>query len=213
MIKVAILITVPSGNDGGGGCLEECQKQMDAVASEGRYSFSIFLNYVGPDGYQAMWSKAAKEGTEMFLWMDQDLILSEGALASFLENSEFLRHKAVIAGSVAAPDRTLLFGGRSRRGRLIEPDPTIPVPCQLYDMSLTLVPLYAFSSLEDPSDLFHRGLMDYGYGAKLAKAGVARFVAPGIPARTSRRIEIPAWRDPDSTLKDKILWIIRSVFR
>ena len=77
MIKVAILITVPAGNDGSGGCLEECQKQIDAVASEGRYSFSIFLNYEGAAGYQAMWAKAAKEGNEMFLWMDQDLMLSE----------------------------------------------------------------------------------------------------------------------------------------
>ena len=68
MVKVALLITVPPGNDGSGGCLEECQKQIDAVASEGRYSFSIFLNYEGAAGYQAMWEKAAKEGNELFLW-------------------------------------------------------------------------------------------------------------------------------------------------
>ena len=213
MPKVAILITVPPENDGFEGCLEECQRQIDAVASEGRYSFSIFLNYEGPEGYQAVWEKAAGEENEIFLWMDQDLMLSEGALASLLENSEFLRHKAIIAGTVARPDKSLLFGGRTRRGRLIEPDPTIPIPCRLYDMSLALIPGYAFTMMEDSSDLFHRGFMEYGYGSKVAEAGVARVIAPGIMATTGRKLEIPVWRNPDSTLKDKIMWTFRSIFK
>ena len=213
MSKVAILITVIPENDGTTGCLEECQKQMDAVASEGRYDFSIFLNSDGPEGYQAVLEKAASEGNDLFLWMDQDLMLSEGALASILENSEFLRHKAVIAGTVARNDKTLLFGGRTRRGRLIDPDPVIPVPCQLFDLSLALVPGYALTHLEYFADLFHRGMMDYGYGAKVAKAGVSRVVAPGILARTGRKPVIPVWRNPDSSFKDKILWVLHSVFR
>lgn len=213
MPKVAILITVIPENDGCEGCLEECQKQIDAVSSEGRYTFSIFLNSEGPEGYQAVLEKAAAEGNDLFLWMDQDLMLCEGALASLLENSEFLRHKAVITGTVARSDKTLLFGGRTRRGRLIEPDPVIPVPCQLFDMSLALVPGYAFSHMVTISDFFHRGMMDYGYGAKVADAGVSRVIAPGIIARTGRKPEIPVWRDPDSTFKDKILWIVHSVFR
>ena len=213
MVKVALLITVPPGNDGSGGCLEECQKQIDAVASEGRYSFSIFLNYEGAAGYQAMWEKAAKEGNELFLWVDQDLMLAEDALASFLENSEFLRHKAIIAGTVASPDRTLLFGGRTRRGRLITPDPVIPVPCQLFDLSVALVPGYAFSALDAPADFFRPDLLYYGYGRKLSKAGVARMVAPGIMAVTERETVIPSWKDPDSTMKEKLRWLWHSVFK
>ena len=211
MLKVAIVITVPPGYEGNGGCLEECQKQVDAVASEGRYSFSIFLNYEGAEGYQAVWETASKDGNDLYLWVDQDLMLVENALASFLENSEFLRHKAIIAGTVARSDKSLLFGGRTRRGRLIEPDSTIPVPCQLFDMSLALIPNHAFSCLENASDMFHCSITSYGYGAKVAKAGVSRVVAPGVLARTSRKIDVPVWKDPDSTLKDKFLWIIHSL--
>lgn len=213
MPKVAILISMPPGGDSNEACLEECHKQIDSVSAEGRYTFSIFLNYEGEDGYPAVWETASKEGNDLFLWIDQDVVLEEGALASFLENSEFLRHKAVIAGTVARPDKTLLFGGRTRRGRIIEPDPTIPVPCQLFDMSLALVPGYAFTRLENPSDFFHQGIMEYGYGSKVAKAGVARVVAPGISARTNRRIELPVWRNPESTFKERILWFFRSVFK
>ncbi len=36
------------------------------------------------------------------------------------------------------------------------------------------------------SDIFRPNLFDYGCGAKVAKAGIARVIAPGILARTGR---------------------------
>ncbi len=213
MSKVAILVTIHEGDDGSAGCLEECQRQVDAVASEGKYTFSIFLNDAGEKGYQAVCEKASKEGADFYLWLDHDLALEEGMLACLLENSEFLRHKAVITGTVARPDKSLLFGGRTRRGRLIEPDPIIPVPCHLFDLSIALVPEYVFSHIENPSDFFRRGLLNYGYGAKLAAAGVARMVAPGVLASTKRDPQIPSWKDPESSLKDKIIWFLRSLVK
>lgn len=211
MSKVAILITLHEGDDGSKGCLEEIHRQVDAVSSDGRYSFSIFLNDEGEEGYQTVWETASKDGADFYLWIDHDLSLEEGMLASLLENSEFLRHKAVIAGSVCRPDKTLLFGGRTRRGRLIDPDPIIPVPCQLFDMAIALIPKYAFSVLEIPSDFFRRGLLNYGYGSKLAKAAVARMVAPGVLASTRREPRIPSWKDPESSPKEKLVWLIRSL--
>ena len=213
MSKVAILITIHDGNDGSSGCLEECQKQIDAVESEGKYSFSIFLNDAGESGYQAVWESASKEGADFYLWIDQDLRLEEGMLACLLENSEFLRHKAVLVGTVSRPDKSLLFGGRTRRGRLIEPDPVIPIPCALFDLSLALVPEYAFTQLENPADFFSRSLLYIGLGRKLSGAGVARLAAPGILATTDRNAEIPVWKDPDSTLWEKTVWLIRSIFK
>lgn len=213
MSEVAILVTIHEGDDGSAGCLEECQRQVDAVASEGKYTFSFFLNDVGEKGYQAVCEKASKEGADFFLWLDHDLVLREGMLSCLLENSEFLRHKAVITGTVSRPDSSLLFGGRTKRGRLIEPDPIIPVPCHVVDLSIALVPEYAFSQLENPSDFFRRGLLNYGYGNRLADAGVARMVAPGVLASTSRDPRIPSWRDPESSVKDKIVWLFRSLVK
>lgn len=208
MSKVTLLINILDGNTSYDDCLLECQRQVDAVSAEGRYSFDLLLNNDGPDGYQAAWKKASEEEPDFYFWIDQDVFLSEGALASFLENSEFLRHKAVIAGTVSRPDKGLLFGGRTRRGKLIEPDPVIPVPCQLYDMSLLLVPAYVFTQLENPTDFFRQSLFDYAYGSKVAEAGVARVIAPGIMATTGRKLESPVWRNPNCTLKDKILYIL-----
>lgn len=210
MQKVAILITILEGDNRNSGCLEECQKQTDAIAAEGKYSFSIFLNDGGSEGCQAVWEKAAKEGFDLYLWMDYDLRLSENALSVFLENSVFLRHKAIITGTVAAPDKSLLFGGRSRHGRLIEPDPTIPIPCHLYDLSLTLIPRYIFEHIDNPSNVFRQSLLDYGCGAKVARAGIARVVAPGVLAWTPRKTEIPEWRNPEIPYRERIRSFIKS---
>ena len=213
MPKVAILICITEGDDGSSGCMEECQRQVDSIASEGRYSFSIFLGEEGENGRQAAWEKASASEPDFFLWIDHDLKLSEGALACLLENSEFLRHKAVVTGTVSDNDRNLIFGGRTRRGRLIEPDPVIPVPCQLFDLDLVLVPSVAFSSLENPAYFFRQDLMYYGFGRRLAEAGVPRMVAPGILAVTDRRIDNPSWRDPDITMKEKLVRLARSLFK
>lgn len=210
-MNVAVLITLTDdGKDGSATCLEECQRQTEALTATGGYSFTTFLNGGGISGYQKVWEKALGGGFDFYLWMDSDLRLEEGALASFFENSFFLRHKAVIAGTVSDLSGNLLSGGRSRHGRLLEPDPVIPIPCHLYDLTLTLVPEYAVRHLENPSDIFRPSLFDYGYGAKVAKAGVARVIAPGILARTGIEPELPAWKNPDKPTSERIMSLFRA---
>ena len=195
-MKVAIIITTKSENDKAATCLEECQRQIDSLASDEKYSFSIFMNTQGSMGIESTWSHASKEQFEFYIFIDSDLSLIENALAVFLENSEFLRHKAIIVGSVARKGE-LVFGGRTRRGRLIEPDPVIPVPCHLFDLNLAFIPEYAFSKVANPSDIFHRSILDYGYGERSAKADVARVLAPGILAETARQAEVPDWKNDE----------------
>lgn len=211
MLKVAVIITLVDPADRTPGCLEECQKQVEAIQAEEKYTFSIFMNTAGEAGRKGIWKQASREGCDFYLWIDRDLVLAEDAIRVFLENSEFLRHRVIIAGTVSGPDgSTLLFGGRSRHGRILPPDPTIPVPCHLFDNDLALIPAYAFSQLEDPEEMFHRSIIEYGCGAKAAKAGVARVIAPGILAQTSRKIEIPVWKNPEYSLAERALALFRS---
>ena len=213
-MNVALLITLTDdGKDGATVCLEECQRQTEALTATGGYSFTTFLNDEGTAGYQKVWEKALETGFDFYLWMDSDLRLKEGAFASFFENSFFLRHKAVIAGTVSDLSGNLLSGGRSRHGRLLEPDPVIPIPCHLYDMALALVPEYAVRHLENPSDIFRPNLFDYGCGAKVAKVGVARVIAPGVLARTGKKPELPAWKNPDRPTSERILSLLRACNR
>ncbi len=211
MLKVAVIITVVDPADKPPGCLEECQRQIEAIQAGEHYLFSIFMNTAGEAGMRDIWTQASKEGFDFYLWLDSDLRLAENAISIFLENSEFLRHKAIIAGTVKGPDGTLLFGGWSRRGKLLEPDPIIPVPCHLFDNNLVLVPAAALSRIEDPGELLHRSILDYGCGAKAVRAGVPRVIAPGILAETFRVFVIPVWKNPESPLTER-LWSLLKHF-
>lgn len=99
-------------------------KADGSIDGHGRIFIHHFLNDEGVGGYQKVWEKVLGIGFDFYLWMDSDLRLEEGAFASFFENSFFLRHKAVIAGTVSDLSGNLLSGGRSRHGRLLEPDPS-----------------------------------------------------------------------------------------
>lgn len=76
-------------------------------------------------------------------------------------------------------------------------------------MTLTLVPEYAVRHLENPSDIFRPSLFDYGCGSKVAKAGVARVIAPGILARTARKPDLPAWKNPDSPASERMSSLLK----
>lgn len=203
MLKTAIIITVHGKNGKEIPCVEACRRQIDAIGDEERYSFSTFINDQGRVGLPAIWEEASKDKYDFYVFMDSDLDLAEGALATFLENSEFLRHKAVIGGSVTR-DKALLFGGRTKRGKMISPDPLIPVPCRFFDMELAFIPRHAFSQLANPLDMFRRSVLDYGYGSAAVKAEVARVLAPGVLATTSRETEIPVWKNTDNDFRTRI---------
>ncbi len=205
MYKVAILITTKREcGQLSLDCLEEYHRQTDPLEADEKCSFSIFVNDKGPDGWQKVWEDASSEGFDFYIWMDYGLRLKKDAFSVFMENSGFLRHKAVIAGTVADPDGNILYGGRTKYGRLIEPDATIPVPCHLYDMNLVMIPEYAFSRMENPSSLFRLGFFDYGFGDSMAKEGVARVIAPGILAEMDRETGLPVWKNPDYTPYERL---------
>lgn len=213
MLKVAIMISVMEGDDGLPGCLEECQRQVDSISSSGKYSFSIYLNENGGKGRQTVFEKASLESPDLYLWIDHDLRLSEKAFECLLENSEFLRHRTVVAGTVSGKEEGLLFGGRTKRGRLIEPDPVIPIPCQTFDLDLALMPAAAFSQLPNHTAFFHPVLPENGYGKRLSKFGTPRMLAPGVLASTSRIPHQLSWKDPDLNIKEKLSRLVLSLFK
>ena len=166
-----------------------------------------------PESLRAACQQALEAGSDFLLFADALLRPAPAALDIFLENDVFLRHQAILVGTVAGPDGQLLFGGRSRRGRLVQPDLTIPVPCQFFDMSCVLVPAGVFSRFRSPDDLLRRTFWDFGYGQKVAMAGVPRMVAPGILARMDHNPLVPLWQDPETPLWRRVLSYVDSLLR
>lgn len=129
--KVAILIHGKCGEL----FEEECLRQADALSAGEAYGFSLLHDTVPGEAEEAF------DGDfDLLLYVDSSLSLSETAFSVLLENSAFVGDKAVVVGSVSGPDGAVVYGGRQKNGRIVEPDLVIPVPCRSFDAMLLLRP-------------------------------------------------------------------------
>lgn len=208
-LKAAILISAHNDRQKAIACLEECMRQIDTLAAEGKYSFSIyFMDDASTDGVleavqeqfpkvissrstshlhingalRSLWSEAAKEKPDFYIWIDSRIVLKDKAILTLLENSTFLSHNAIIAGSVADADGNIIRGGRTKKGKIKEPDPVIPVPTFTFDGNIALIPSSAYDVIGMTSSNRKDFLGDWEYGLKAFRNDVPRVIAPGILA-------------------------------
>ena len=210
--------------------LEEILRQSEAVSAAGDYSFDIYVHDDGSTdgagdavaaafpsvrllrgdgnrfwsrGLRAAWLEAAKEDYDFYLWTDYDTVLAEGALFKILDTSSFLANKAIICGTIVNSEGEMMYGGRTRKGKIIEPDEYIPVPCSIFDGNLVLVPRYVFRKVGPLDERFYQGLGDYDYAVRAEKLRIGRVVAAGTLGTCSRRRQLPSYRDASLSLKER----------
>lgn len=234
MLKVAVLLTVHNRREKTLECLQNCYQQIDSMKGDGSYEFAVYLVNDGctdgtPEavaesypqthiirgdgslfwnqGMRAAWTAAAADGQDFYLWLNDDTILSEGALATVMETSAFLRHKAIVVGSAVNAKGVLSYGGRTKTGRLVQPDPVIPVSCYTFNGNLVLVPSYVYRILGMLDEHYHHSFGDYDYGVRAYKANLVRVVAPGILCQCDRNPGVPKWRDRSVPLRERISYL------
>lgn len=228
-MRVAVLMTVHNRREQTLACLRTLYAQLALLDGE-KYETDVWVNDDGSTdgtadavlqafpqvrltrtdgtfywsgGLRHVWLAAAEKDYDSYLWLDDKLTLGENAVYSLLDNSGFLGHKAIVVGSVLAPDGSLYRGGRSRGGRLVDPDPVIPKPCYIFDGRLVLVPRAVFERLGVLDGRYRHKLGDYDYAIRAYRAGITRVVAPGYPATAPRKAGIPAWRDRSRSLPER----------
>jgi len=236
MQTVALLMTVHHRKAKTLSFLSECFRQIDALSADDRYSFSFYLNDDGSTdglyndvvekfpqvhlirtsgdrfwcgGLRTAWAEAAKEDFDYYLWLDYDLDMSGDAFSVLLDNSAFLRDRAIVVGSISDTKGKLIYGGRTRYGKLIEPDPVIPVACSIMDGNMVLIPKSVFETLGYMDERYRQYLWDFDYGARAVKADITRVIAPGVLATCRRHKEIPIWRNPKYSLAQRYAAILR----
>lgn len=233
MQKVAVLVTARNCRDRLLAALESCFIQIDEMKNEDVYAFEVYLlDAESKDGtseavsgkfpavrltraeaegewnhgLRLLWDIAAADRPDFYIWLDPEIDLAKGALACLMRNSELLGHKALIVGTVSDVDGTsCVCGGRNREGRIIVPDPVLPVPCMTFDGKLVLIPENVYRRLGSLDPVFRCRYADRDYGCRAHKAGVTQVAAPGILAKFSSARPLPVWRDAAYSLKQRYL--------
>lgn len=229
-MDIAVLMSVYNRRETTLACLAACYAQIESLRAGSRYSFRIYLTDDGstdgtsdavqstfPDvriiygdgtlfwnrGMCAAWKEAAQDSPDFYLWLNDDTMLLPGAFSTMLEISSALRDKAIVVGTAKGKSGGLTYGGRTRSGRLIPPDRTIPVGCDIFNGNLVLVPEYVYSKIGPLDPFYTHSFGDYDYGVRADKAGIVSVVAPGILAVCDRNPGLPVWRDASYSLRQR----------
>ena len=229
-MEVAVLMSVFNRREKTLACLSACFAQFEVMKPDRKYSFSVYMTEDGcTDGTSdavseffpsvhiihgdgtlywnrgmcAAWNEAAKSDPDFYIWLNDDTIIRDGALSVLLETSAALGHRAIVAGTAAGSDGILTYGGRTSGGKIIVPDKTIPVGCDIFNGNLVLVPRHVFKKLGTMDQVFSHSFGDYDYGVRAEKSGITSVVAPGILASCDRNPGLPAWRDASFSLKQR----------
>lgn len=229
-MTVAILLTAHNRREQTLSCLRSCYGQIDTARGDGKYEFSVYLtddastdrtaeqvaeefpdvNIINGDGNLfwnrgmiEAWKAAAEKDFDFYIWLNDDTILRRGALSTLLENSGYLGHRAIIAGTAVDSEGKISYGGRTRTGKIIQPDRDIPVACDIFNGNLVLVPKSAFKILGTMDPHYSHSFGDFDYGVRAEKAGITSVIAPGILAECNRDTTLPKWRDSSYSLKER----------
>lgn len=229
--KVAILLTVYNRREKTLECLKACYEQIDGMKAGGEYVFRIYMVDDGSSdgtseavrdifpqteilrsngglfwnqGMRLAWERASEDNPDFYLWINDDTILKEGAIACLMETSTFLRHKAIVVGTAEDNKGELSYGGRSLSGRIVVPDPTLPVTCQTFNGNLVLVPHHVFRILGNLDEHYQHSFGDYDYGVRAEKNNIVRVVAPGVLCVCNRNPGIPRWKNRHYSLSERI---------
>lgn len=228
MKKVALLLTVHNRKEKTIACLEACNQCFQTFRKEDEVEFSIYMtddgcsdgtaeavaakypevNIVRGDGSLywnrgmiAAWNEAAKDDFDFYIWINDDTILLKEALAVLLETSSFLDHKDIVVGTCKDTSDCYSYGGRSKSGRLVEPDAVLPKPCDIFNGNLVLVPKFVYCMLGMMDSRYSHWFGDFDYGLRAEKSDIISVVAPGTLAICDRHDSIPVWRDSSFSLK------------
>ena len=188
--------------------IDALTKSTQRYADETVYELSDIRNVTaqlaanGVDNY-AQLAEAAKEDPDFYIWLNDDMLLKPGAFSVLLENSSYLKHRAIVVGTAVDSKGEYSYGGRTVYGRIIPPDPVIPVVCDIFNGNLVLVPKSVYEAVGTMDQFYSHGFGDFDYGVRADKAGITSVVAPGVLAVCDRNPGIPKWRNAAFPLKER----------
>ena len=159
-------------------------------------------------GMALAWSHAADFTADAFLWLNDDVLLLPGALAT-LRQIAHEHPDAVIVGSCRDPQtgrRT--YGGLRRMG--LHPGKIYPVEpgtgttsCDTFEGNIVWVPVSTFVRI-GPLARFRHAMGDIDYGYRVSEYGIPLLLAPGflgVCAANSRR---GTWEDSSLKIGERL---------
>ncbi|MGQ7867786.1 glycosyltransferase family 2 protein [Sunxiuqinia sp. sy24] len=167
---------------------------------------SLFWN----QGMRLAWDTASEKCVyDFYLWLNDDVILSDFALEELFETDQdafcMKEEKVIVVGAFHSrmEDQQFSYGGRNESGEPVLPNGQIQ-QCTIINGNAVLIPQAVFERLGNLSADYTHALGDFDYSLRAHKVGIACYTTKRYIGVCPRNSQTPAWCDPKIALAKRI---------
>lgn len=171
-------------------------------------------------GMHRAMTMAMEEKSEYYLWLNDDTMLAESALADLIETSQCILERTGKEGIIVGTTETesgsgvATYGGRVRPSRwrplqleLVQPG-AAPSECDTMNGNCVLIPASVVAAIGALDAVFRHGMGDMDYGFRARKAGFDIWVMPGFAGVCKKNRPEGEWGDRNVPLSQRLRKIV-----
>ena len=193
-------------SDGTAEAVENGFERTTVIRADG----SLFWN----EGMRTAFAAALKDGSDYYLWLNDDTTLYPQTLKSLINTHADLANKgrqnSIIVGSVQDPvNKSLTYGGMIRNSswhpfhfKLVTPNDN-PQKCDVMNGNCVLIPSQVAKKVGNMDPGYSHAIGDIDYSLKAGKHGIEIWIAPGYAGTCSHNPMEGSWLDTTLSLKQR----------
>lgn len=210
--KLRVYLLDDASPDGTGDAVSEHYPTVKVIQGTG----DLFWNR----GMHRAMTIAMEDHCDYYLWLNDDTMLAESALADLMETSQGIGERTgkqgIIVGTTQAEfgsgiatygGRVCLSRWRPLRFDLVQPG-VAPTQCDTMNGNCVLIPASVVAVVGVLDDVFRHGMGDMDYGFRARKAGFDIWVMPGFAGVCKKNRPEGEWVDRNVPLFQRLRKIV-----
>ncbi len=200
-INIEVYLTNDGCTDGTAEAIREFFPDTNIIDGDG----NLFWNR----GMYKAWSAAEESDYDFYLWLNDDTILFENAIASLLSTSDKMNNGAIIVGyTIDSKREKITYGGRNKYTGLITDVKGI-TECDTFNGNIVLIPRQVYKLVGKNDPVFHHAIGDTDYGLRAQKMRIKSYISDVACGICDSHEKLPKWSDKNIPLHKRIKFLYR----
>lgn len=200
-ISIEVYLTNDGCTDGTAEAIREFFPDTYIIDGDG----NLFWNR----GMYKAWSVAEESDYDFYLWLNDDTILFENAIASLLSTSDMKNNEAIIVGyTIDSKRERITYGGRNKYTGLITDVKGI-TECDTFNGNIVLIPRQVYRLVGKNDPVFHHAIGDTDYGLRAQKMRIKSYISDVACGICDSHDKLPKWSDKNIPLHKRIKFLYR----
>ncbi len=196
-VDLSVFLVDDGSTDGTGAEVQKAYPEVHVIEGSG----SLYWG----GGMNVAWEEAANQGSDFYMWLNDDTLLQKGAIRNLLADSARFNDNAIFVGASVWRDKPEVSYSGYLLSHKVKMVPTgIPIECDYFNGNIVLIPESVFSQVRFLDPYFKHVLGDNDYGMRARKVGIKSYVASEIAGECDGHLTLSKWCDPQVPLATRI---------